>query len=618
MKRLLIATICICTASPSLLAQRSLMIQHSNGNADFFDTSDIRDITFSSDLSQMIIASADTSVVVNRSDVADMKYVDTPTALTVNYEGDKATIQNPFALHGVSVTSKGAHVTINNRNAADELTFELSGTTADGSLLYNGAHKTTFVLNGVNIANPSGAAIDIECGKRIALNLKKNTVNTLADGANGEQKAALYCKGHLEIDKDGTLNITGNTKHALSAKEYIQLKKADGTINILSAKGDGIHCQEYFLANGFNVNIKNAEGDAIQSETSGDEAYEGDYPDGSVRIQGGTINIISSAADAAGIMADTDICINETKSPSSITISMSGNGSKGMKADGKLNIEAGNIDITTTGGRYTESATTRAMGGRPGGGWPGGGWPGGGAAENSNGSSAKGIKAKGAINIDGGNISVFTSGNGAEGMESKTSISINGGNHYLKCYDDAINCSGQIAFNGGIAVCLSTGNDAIDSNYGRSGAIVIGDGVVFAYTTKGSPEMGFDCDNNSYIQIKGNGIGISAGGNQGGSSSATISNASQGYAFISSSISYQKNRYYTVADSSGKNLVTYSFEDNLSSTCSLLTAKGMQKGAACTLKYSTSAPTDAATAFHGIYLGSSAAGTNNVTSFTAK
>lgn len=618
MKRLVTLVALFLSASALLFAQRSLMIERTDNVTDYIPTTDIEEITFSEDLSQFVITSNGTQVSVNRDEVLNMGYAETPSAFQVEYDGATAKIRNPYLLQGVTVDVKDAHVTINNSNVSDELSFELSGSTSDGSLLYNGEYKATFVLNGVNITNPSGAAIDIECGKRIALELKKNTENTLADGVGGDWKAALYCKGHLEIDKAGILNVMGNTKHAISAKEYIQLKKSEGVINILAAKGDGIHCQQYFLANGYTINIKKAEGDGIQAELSGDEPYEQEYADGSIFIQGGTINIASSAADISGLKADTDITINEEKSTPSITISTTGNGSKGIKADGKLVVSAGDINVSTTGGRYTET-TTRAGWGPGGGGWPGGGgggFPGGGESEN--GSSAKGIKAKGAIDISGGNVIVSTAGNGAEGIESKTSVTISGGQHYLKCYDDAINSSGPIQFNGGIAVCYSTGNDAVDSNYGRAGAIVIGDGIVLTYTTKGGAEMGFDCDNNSYIQIKGKGIGISAGGNQGGSSSATISNASQGYAFVTSSVSYQTGRYYTLADASGKNLVTYSFEGNVNSSCQLITATGMVKGSTYTVKYGTSAPTDATTVFHGLYLGSSAKGTTNVTSVTAK
>ena len=177
--------------------------------------------------------------------------------------------------------------------------------------------------------------------------------------------------------------------------------------------------------------------------------------------------------------------------------------------------------------------------------------------------------------------------------------------------------AGKIFFNGGVTVCYSTGNDAVDSNAGTAGAITIGDGVIFAYTTKGSPEEGLDCDNNSYIQITGTGIAISAGGAQGGGSN-TISGAKQGYAFLTNNISYKSGTYYTLADASGNNLVTYSFDANCSSSLSLITVTGMTSGSIYTIKSSTSAPTDAATAFHGLYLGSSAKGTTNVASFTAK
>lgn len=237
----------------------------------------------------------------------------------------------------------------------------------------------------------------------------------------------------------------------------------------------------------------------------------------------------------------------------------------------------------------------------------------------SSSSSAKAIKAICAAVIYGGTTEVITSTNGAEGLESKTSIDIRGGQHYFKCYDDCMNSAGKIIFNGGVTVCYSYGNDAIDSNAGTTGAITIGDGNVLTYTTKGAPEEGFDCDNNSYIQIKGTGISISAGGAQGGgSSSSTISNAAQGYAFVTSTISYQAGRYYTLASSTGTNLVTYSFPASFSSTLALFTAKGMVKNSTYYVKYSTTAPTDATTAWHGLYLGSSHKGITSVTSFTAK
>lgn len=296
-----------------------------------------------------------------------------------------------------------------------------------------------------------------------------------------------------------------------------------------------------------------------------------------------------------------------------ITVKMTGKGGKGIKSDGTFTM--GRND--QTGPMLTVTTSGSSVGGTSSGGWGGG--PGGMGQESSGSGSAKAVKVQGTVTLYGGESTIETATDGAEGMESKTAVYIEGGKHYLKCYDDCINSSGNIYFNGGVTVCYSNGNDAVDSNAGKAGALTIGNGTLFAYTTKGAPEEGLDCDNNSYIQITGTGIAISAGGAQGGgSSSSSISNAKQGYYFYTSTISYSANRYYTLSDESGNNLVTYSFPASISSSMSLFTATGMKSNSKYYVKYATSAPTDATTSFHGLYLGSSAKGTTSVCSFTAK
>ena len=680
MKRILTSIILSIVVAVSVMAQRALKIQRTNGVNDYVPVSMIDEITFSEDQKQLTIVSGATRMTLNCAEVSGMGYAAAPGSLLVTYNGESAVVDNPYLLNGVAAEVDGAYVTVVNNNIDTEMTFELTGETTRGAFTYNAAYKSTLVMNGVSITNPAGPALDIECGKRIAMELKKGTVNTLVDGQGGDWKAALYCKGHLEIDKAGTLNVTGNTKHAVSAGEYIQLKKADGTVNIHAAKSDGIHCKQYFLANGYTVNIQGVEGDGIQAEMSGDDPYGEDYPDGSLWIQGGTFHITCTGDDAAGLKADTDIYINAAKSTPVIDITMTGNGSKGMKADGNVNIEAGDITVVNSGATYgdgTEMQSAKCIssdtsvnirqgsirlsatgaGGKCiktdgmlvvgdsqtnegpvlvasttggaavsysavpfGGGWGGGqgGRPGGSEGSGNTGSSAKAIKAMGAVFIYGGEITVNTQSRGAEGIESKTSIDIAGGRLYLKCYDDAINSSGPVVFDGGITVCCSTGNDAVDSNYGKAGAVVIGDGVVLAYSTKGGAEMGFDCDSNSFIQIKGSGTAVSMGGSQGGASSSTLATASQGYAFVTSSINFQSGYYYSLSNSAGDNLVTFSLEGNVSSATSFFTTSSMQKGSTYTLKYSSDEPTDAATSFHGVILGCKMTNEKTLKSFTAK
>ena len=153
---------------------------------------------------------------------------------------------------------------------------------------------------------------------------------------------------------------------------------------------------------------------------------------------------------------------------------MSGTGGKGLKADGELVIGKDDgtgpvMTIATTGAMLSggsTSGTTKPGTNRPGG--MGGNW--GGGTSSSSGSSSKAIKAEGAAYVKGGSLSVTTATDGAEGLESKTSITISGGTHYFQCYDDCISSPGKITFAGGTTVCFANGNDAVDSNYGKSGA----------------------------------------------------------------------------------------------------------------------------------------------------
>ncbi|MBQ8453624.1 MAG: carbohydrate-binding domain-containing protein [Prevotella sp.] len=660
------------------------------------------------------------------SDVTRMYVDDTPVAdntVSIVYDDDEATVfvagnVAPF----VDATISGAHVTLTQNDDLDDETgkieYILSGSSADGSFTMTGSYKMDLTLEGLTLTNPSGAAIDIQNGKKINVSVKKGTVNTLTDGSNGDQKACFVLKGHAEFKGQGTLNVYGNTAHGIKTSDFMTMKNC--TVNILKAVNDGIHANEYFWMESGSLTINNVGGDGIQAEldgtsSTGETTDHEDEDTGNIYVDGGTLTITVTAAGTKCIKSDTTVrvsggeltltakgAIDTTDSSNysytagikgndvvvdggslditvtgtagrgvsadnsimtnggTLNITNSGAGqtatndtytAKGLKADNSINLNAGTITINMSGtggkgiksaGTYTQGLTDgtgptltintsgaklgSSSGGGGGGGRPGGGggWGGG---SSSTSSSSKAIKVQGTIVVYGGETVVTTKTDGAEGLESKTSIDIQGGKHYFQCYDDCINSKGKIFFNGGATVCHSTGNDAIDSNAGTTGAITIGNGIAFAYSSRGGAEEGFDCDNNSYIQITGTGIGISAGGSQGGggggwgggsSSGNTISNAKQGYAFVTNSISYKSNTYYTLADASGNNLVTYSFLSNVSSSLALFTATGMVKNGSYTVKSSTTAPTDATTEWHGLYLGSSASGSTSVTSFTAK
>ena len=926
---------------------------------------------------QMPFGNATTLTIGERTytlnDITNITIDDTKVdnnTVKVTYNGETAHVViagniAPF----VEATVKGAHVALvqDDEYAGDEITYELSGTSDNGSFWMDGKLKASFLLNGLTLHNPDSAAINIRDGKRISLELAEGTANSISDGEGGDWKACLMVKGHTELKGGGSLTIEGNTGHAFWGKEYIEVKKTFGTLNITKAIGDGINVNQYFEMKGGTISISGVGDDGIQlsydtdddgnivdeDENTGEASLKGgtltinttgagskgiktegrflmtggelnvtqqgtvdasgtdlDYcagvrAKGDIAIQGGLLTVNSTANGGRGLNADGAITIDESMATTTINIEANGKGgtaeaqgtgseetdksyrvyvnlpaaggygggqtwtnlylyredgtlvqqltqtvtktsgyssltfyyydfgqadtgtyyfksddynsrreglvgiqstsfsgptsgedvyysitnsyqttngtrvytlsnvtsqyggtsettedtgtsynasgikadgdititagtvtvknsgsmsksikskgtttidggevtltpsgsmqvinndasystgiktvdfvmnggtlaitptgvagkgisatnittnggtlnitcsstyqsagtndaytAKGMKADGNMALNGGDITIKMTGqggkgikvnGAYTQgtadgngptmtvTTTGSAVGTSSGGGWGGGG-------KQDYYGCAKAIKVMGQVTVYGGQTEINTSQGGSEGLESKTGITIEGGKLYLKCYDDCMNSSGKIVFNGGVTVCYSNGNDAVDSNYNNAGAITIGNGVVFAYSTIGGAEEGLDCDNNSNIRITGTGIAISAGASQGGGggwggSGNTITGATQGYAFVTSSVSYRTGSYYTLADASGNNLVTYSFEGNCNSSLSLFTATGMVRNSSYNVKTS-SKPTDATTEWHGVYLGSSAKGTGNaLVSFTAQ
>ena len=278
----------------------------------------------------------------------------------ITYSGSTATVNLPEAMEGVTCTSgTSSHVVLTSTNTTKELYYAIEGSSTNGSLTINGTYKLSVMLNGVNLTSNQGAAINIQCGKRVNLIMKDGSTNTLEDYAAGEQKACLYTKGHFEIEGNGTLNVTGNSNHAIASKEYLQVKKSVKAINIKKAANDAIHVGQFFQMAGGTLTIdKNTLNDGIQVEYKTDD---NDQPiadadnTGGVVIKGGTLNItLDIAQDAKGIKAEGNVDITG----GTINIEAKSNGSRGIQADGDMNISEADsttttITIAATGGKCT-------------------------------------------------------------------------------------------------------------------------------------------------------------------------------------------------------------------------------------------------------------------------
>lgn len=280
------------------------------------------------------------------ADISEIYFDNTPVTdntVTVTYNGSEAhvVVAGNVAQY-VTPTISGAHVTLVQDAAVDdatcgEITYTLTGTSTDGAFTLEGSYKASLELNGLTLTNPSGAAIDIQDGKRINLSIKKDTDNTLADGTTGTQKGCINCKGHLELKGKGTLNVSGNLGHAIYAKEYVTVKNC--TINVLKAAKDGINCNQYFTQESGSITMTDVADEGLQVSYKDDTNRETDDT-GQITINGGSF---TSTTVAKGIKAPGDITIND----GTISVKATGSSAEGIESKSVLTINGGTVTATS-------------------------------------------------------------------------------------------------------------------------------------------------------------------------------------------------------------------------------------------------------------------------------
>lgn len=474
--------------------------------------------------------------------------------VTVQYLGTTAQVTMDPALEGyITAEISGANVTLNQSSevgdkTTGEITYILQGSSDEGSLVLNGSYKCGIELQGITLFNPSGYALDIENGKRIELSAKNGFVNTLKSGT-GKQKSAVYCKGHLELKGKGTLNVASESGHAISAKEYVEMKNL--TLNITGAEKDGINCTQYLLIDSGTLNIEGVDGDGIQVDFK-DSSNRDEEDTGSITIAGGTVNIADITGSACkGLKCEGDFLMTKgtltinssapgewdsdkakTKASACIgadgdvgiiggdlILTASGGGGKGISGGGNFTMEGGSLTITTAGGVLAYSGGTLSQN-----------YTGNTDRLDSDAkSSPKGMKIDGNVDIVDGTIFVTASGNGGEGIESKSELTISGGKVTVRAKDDAINSSSHMYIRGGEIDVISTDNDGLDSN----GDMYFYGGVTMAFGA-GSPECGIDANHEEGYSVYFYGGRLLAVG--GSNETPTKSGSTQPYVNVSAKV----------------------------------------------------------------------------------
>ncbi len=462
--------------------------------------------TSSSDLTSFSVAidrqtaEPETSVeeeFFSTEDVLDMDDDPFTTIVNIAFNGSEAVVDE---VEGITITSDGAHVTADHGQTKN-VSYRLSGSTSDGSLTVAGEKKFEVVLGGVDITNPDSAALNLLCGKRAFIVLQDGTQNVLRDGTSSlnSHKGALYCKGKILFNGSGMLDVYGNYNNAIHSADYIVFR-AGNNIYAKSTANNGIKANDGIIINGGIINVETSAtaGKGINCE------YE-------IAINGGRTTIITTGGGeydsdegdtnaAAALKADSTLYMRGGE----LFVKSTGKGGKGIKTDWECYISGGVVHALTEGSVYSYGSLT---------------------------SSPKAIKVgtkgeHGVLEVSGGTIMARTSGSKGEGLESKGTLTVSDGTVKIYAYDDGINSAGDMYIKGGTIVSVGRNSDGIDANGNLyiSGGNLVGVGA-------GGAESGIDVGENKRLYVTGGSfIGI------GGRIDASLGSTTQGIASYSGSI----------------------------------------------------------------------------------
>ncbi len=329
--------------------------------------------------------------------------------------GTTTTIDNPLESSGVAIVQDGDDITITSTVA--EVAYEVSGTTTNGSVKIYSDNKFKLTLNGANITNNDGPAINIQSGKRSFIVLADNTTNTLTDGTtyvtsdDEDMKGTFFSEGQMIFSGSGALTVKGNYKHGIVSDDYIRIRS--GNITITGAVKDGIHTNDAFIADGGTLNIT-ATSDGIECEEGYIVINDGDF----------TLNVGDDGIAASYTTDDT--------------------------IDPYVTINGGTFTINTTEGEGIESKSTLTIND---------------GTININ-AYDDGLNAGTALYINGGELYVYSSTN--DGIDSNGTLTITGGTTIsvgsgapeggIDCDNNTFKITGGIAIGIGGATSMPTAN----------------------------------------------------------------------------------------------------------------------------------------------------------------
>ena len=323
------------------------------------------------------------------SDSGNITYCTGGDTIFITYNGSSASVVKPQSDSTVYVEVSGSKVTVNS-TIEKEMYYKLTGTASNGRFKIYSNNAFNVIMNGTNITNSDGPAVNIQSGKICTVTMVQGTTNSLTDGSSyvsstEDQKATLFSEAALIFKGTGALQVKGNVKHAICSDKYVEIQ--NGNITVSGSTKDGIHTNDYFAMSGGALNI-----------TSSDDGIE--CEEGYILISGGTITTLNIVADTKGITCDSTMTI----SGGTISITLNGNQTKGLKSNKNMTLSGGNMVINTTGAVVLTSS-----------------------GSGSDPSYCTGIKCDSSIIINGADITITSTGAGGKGVSADNNITMTSG-----------------------------------------------------------------------------------------------------------------------------------------------------------------------------------------------
>lgn len=287
--------------------------------------------------------------------------------VTVVYVDDKAMLQGDVSR--VKATVNGAHVTINSTVSGVE--YILGGNSSDGSFKIYSENKMKVTLDGLQLVNPTGAAINNQCGKSMYVELSPGTRNRIVSGyeyadVEGEDmKGTLFSEGQIIFSGAGRLDVLAFSRGGIVSDDYIVFRPGN-VINVTSKVGNGVKANDGIFIRGGVLNV-DVEGDAAKGINSElDMIVSGGRT--TVLTMGNATAQDDDTSSSAAIKCDSIF----TVTAGTLNLKSSGDGGKGINCDKHVFIEGGEVNVVTLGKKTM--------------------------------SSPKGIKADGDITVSGGSV----------------------------------------------------------------------------------------------------------------------------------------------------------------------------------------------------------------------